>query len=99
MPWLHQDGGGLSLRALLSVQPAARSTTSTRWSRSFKAEMPDWEALPTVVDSEGDGQLARQQAFLLTLLADWCDARRSKSTSSSDTLAASPPVFATVVVA
>ena len=74
MPWIHQDGGGLSLRALLSVQPAARSTTSTRWSRSFKAEMPDWEALPTVVDIEGDEQLARQQAFLLTLLADWCDA-------------------------
>ena len=36
--------------------------------------MPDWEALPTVVDIEGDEQLARQQAFLLTLLADRCEA-------------------------
>lgn len=87
--------------ALSRVQPTARSTRSTRWSRCFKFEMLYREALLVVVNIEGDERSTRQhqQVFLEELLADRGDAKQhsSRSSESSSWLAPSSASDAVVV--
>ena len=56
-----------------------------RWCRSDEFEMPNWEALPIVVDIEGDELAARLQTFLEKFLL--IEATREQHIISVDSVA------------